>query len=103
MLLVNTDFLSGKQLQTLGLVSGSAVVARTVDKNIRSDFKKIFGNEVKGYSELLDDARGLATKHLEEDARRLGADAVINVRYSIGSLMDCTITVLASGTAVRYQ
>ena len=68
MILVNTDFVSGKELQTLGLVKGSMIQSKHLGKDIAAGFKTLVGGELKGYSEMLNEARAMATKRMVEEA-----------------------------------
>ena len=102
MILVNTDFVSGKEIETIGLVKGSMIQSKNIGKDIMAGFKTVFGGELKGYSEMINESRAIATKRMVEEAEALGADAVINVRYSSSSVMQGAAEVLAYGTAVRF-
>jgi uncharacterized protein YbjQ (UPF0145 family) len=102
MILVNTDFVSGKEIETIGLVKGSMIQSKNIGKDIMAGFKTVVGGELKGYSEMINESRAIATKRMVEEAEGLGADAVINVRYSSSSVMQGAAEVLAYGTAVRF-
>ena len=85
MLLVNTDYISGRELVMLGLVKGSTIQSKNIGKDIGQSFKTIIGGELKSYNEMMNEARELATSRMVEDAERLGADAIVNVRYDARS------------------
>ena len=102
MILVNTDFVSGKDLQTLGIVKGSMIQSKHLGKDIAAGFKTLVGGELKGYSEMLDEARSIATKRMVEEAEALGADAVINLRYTSATVMQGAAEILVYGTAVNF-
>ncbi len=102
MILVNTDFVSGKDLQTLGIVKGSMIQSKHLGKDIAAGFKTLVGGELKGYSEMLNEARAMATKRLVEEAEALGADAVINLRYTSATVMQGAAEILVYGTAVKF-
>jgi uncharacterized protein YbjQ (UPF0145 family) len=102
MILVNTDFITGKNLETLGLVRGSIIQSKNIGKDIMSGLKTIVGGELKGYSEMMNEARAIATKRMVEDAETLGADAVINIRYASSAVMSGAAEILAWGTAVKF-
>jgi len=103
MLVVNTSFISGKNLETLGMVTGSMVQAKHVGKDIGASLKSIVGGELRAYTEMLKEAKTTARERMEEEALALRADAVINVRFSIASGGTSeAMVVLASGTAVKY-
>ena len=102
MILVNTDYISGKELQMLGLVKGSTIQSKNLGKDITQSFKTLVGGELKAYTEMMNDARALATKRMAEEAEALGADAVVHVRYSSSAVMQGAAEVRAYGTAVKF-
>jgi len=102
MILVNTDYISGKELDMLGLVKGSTIQSKNIGKDITQSFKTIVGGELKAYNEMMNDARALATKRMVQEAESMGADAVINVRFMSASVMQGAAEVLAYGTAVKF-
>lgn len=102
MILVNTDYISGKNLEMLGLVKGSTIQSKNIGKDITQSFKTLVGGELKAYNEMMNDARALATKRMVEEAEALGADAIVNVRYASSSVMQGAAEVMAYGTAVKY-
>ena len=87
MILVNTDYVSGKNLETLGLVKGSTIQSKNIGKDILQGLKTIIGGELKGYTEMMNEARALATKRMVQEAEQMGADAVVNIRYSSAAIM----------------
>ena len=101
MILVNTDYISGKELEMLGLVKGSTIQSKNIGKDITQSLKTIIGGELTAYNEMMNDARALATKRMVEEAEQLGADAVVNIRYASSSVMQGAAEVIAFGTAVR--
>ena len=102
MILVNTDYISGKELEMLGLVKGSTIQSKNVGKDIAQAFKTLVGGELKAYAEMMNEARALATKRMVEEAEALEADAVVNIRYTSASVMQGAAEVLAYGTAVKF-
>ena len=102
MILVNTDFITGKELETLSLVKGSTIQSKHVGKDIMQSFKTLVGGELKGYNEMMNEARALATKRMVEEAEALGADAVINVRYALSAVIQGAAEVIVYGTAVKF-
>ncbi len=102
MLLVNTDYISGKNLETLELVKGTTVRAKHIGKDIMSGLKNLVGGEIKAYMEMMEEARNIATDRMIKDAEKLGADAIINVRYATSSIMQGAAEVIVYGTAVRF-
>lgn len=103
MILVNTDYITGKELEMLGLVQGSTIQSKHLGKDISQSFKTLVGGELKAYTEMMDTARELATRRMEEQAQRLQADAVINIRYSSSAVMQGAAEVMAYGTAVKFK
>ena len=103
MFTVNVDYIPGKELELLGLVKGATIQTRHMGKDIGAGLKTIVGGELKGYTEMMDSARRIATGRMEEEAARLGADGVINVRYTTSAVMQGAAEVLAYGTAVKFK
>ena len=103
MILVNTDYISGKELEMLGLVKGSTIQSKNVGKDITQSFKTLVGGELKTYTEMMNEARALATKRMVEEAEKLGADAVVNIRYVSAAVMQVAAEVMAYGTAVKFN
>ncbi len=94
MILVNTDFITGKELETL---------AKHLGKDILSVFKTLVGGELKAYVEMINEARSISTKRMVEEAEKLNADAVINIRYSTSNVMQGAAEILVYGTAVKFK
>ena len=103
MLLVNTDYISGKELETLGIVKGSIVQTKNFGKDFMAGIKTLVGGKVKEYTDMLNQARQIAVKRMVDEAQALGADAVVNVRYASSSVMQGAAEVIAYGTAVKYK
>ncbi len=103
MLLVNTDFITGKELKTLGIVKGNVVQCRNVGRDFMAGIKTLVGGELKEYTEMLNQARQIAIKRMVDEAESLGADAIINIRYASSSIMQGAAEVIAYGTAVKYK
>ena len=102
MVLVNTDFVTGREVQTLGLVQGNTIQARNIGRDITQGLRQIVGGELKAYTEMMSLARDVATKRMVGEAEAMGADAVVNVRYASSAIMDGAAEVLAYGTAVKF-
>ena len=102
MIVVNTDFISGKKLQTLSLVRGSTVHSKNLGRDILSSLKTIVGGEIVDYTNMMNEARAIATQRMVEDAQKLDADAVINVRYGSSAIMQGAAEIIAYGTAVKF-
>ncbi|MBQ3010833.1 MAG: YbjQ family protein [Oscillospiraceae bacterium] len=103
MILVNTDYIAGKELEMLGLVKGSTIQSVNVGKDIGQAFKGLVGGELKSYNEMMNNARALATKRMVQEAEALGADAIVNVRYASAAVMQSAAEVMAYGTAVKFK
>lgn len=103
MLLVNTDYISGKELETLGIVKGSIVQTKNFGRDFMAGIKTLVGGEVKEYTDMLNQARQIAVKRMVDEATEMGADAIINIRYASSSLMQGAAEVIAYGTAVKYK
>lgn len=103
MILVNTDYISGKELEMLGLVRGATIQSKNIGRDITQSFKTLVGGELKAYTEMMNDARALATKRMVAEAEELGADAVVNVRYASAAVMQGAAEVMAYGTAVKFK
>ncbi len=101
MILVTTEQIPGRNIQkALGVAKGSVVQTKHVGKDIMSSFKTLVGGEVRGYTEMMNAARAMATKRMVEEAESLGADAVVNIRYASSAIMQGAAEVIAYGTAV---
>jgi uncharacterized protein YbjQ (UPF0145 family) len=103
MILVNTDYITGKELEMLGLVKGSTIQTRHLGKDIAQAFKHMVGGELKAYTEMMNEARAIATKRMVAEAEALGADAIVNIRYASASVMSGAAEVIAYGTAVKFK
>jgi uncharacterized protein YbjQ (UPF0145 family) len=103
MILVNTDFITGKELETLGLVKGSTIQSKNIGKDITQSIKSLIGGELKAYNEMMNEARALATKRMVEEAEKMGADGIVNIRYASSSVMQNAAEVIAYGTAVKFK
>jgi uncharacterized protein YbjQ (UPF0145 family) len=103
MILVNTDYISGKELETIGLVKGSTIQSKNIGRDITQGLKSLVGGELKAYTEMMNEARALATKRMVEDAEKSGADGIVNIRYASSSVMQSAAEVIAYGTAVKFK
>ena len=100
MLLVNIEYIPGKEIEALGMVKGTVVQSKNFGKDFMAGMKTLVGGEITGYTEMLNEARQIAVKRMVDEA---GADAVINVRYGSSSVMQGAAEVIAYGTAVKYK
>ena len=102
MIIVTTEYITGKEFEMVGLVKGSTIQSKHIGSDISQSFKTIVGGELKSYTEMMDKARALATKRMVEEAENLGADAIVGVRFSSASVMQGAAEVMAYGTAVKF-
>jgi len=103
MILVNTDFISGKEIETISIVKGSMIQAKHIGKDIMSGLKTLVGGELTAYSDMINEARAIATKRMVQEAENLGADGVINIRYASSAVMQGAAEMLVYGTAVKFK
>ena len=103
MMMVNTDYISGKTLGMLGMVKGSTIQCKNIGRDIGSGFKNLVGGEMKAYTEMMNQARDIATHRMIEEAEALGADAIVNVRYATSAIMQGAAEVMSYGTAVKFM
>lgn len=103
MKLINIDYIPGQEFDVLGLVKGNVVQSKNLGKDIGAGFKTLVGGELKGYTEMLQEARQIATKRMVDEAESLSADAVIGVRFSSSAIMQGAAEVIAYGTAVKFK
>lgn len=103
MILVNTETISGKEFEMLGLVKGSTIQSKNIGRDITQGFKTLVGGELKAYNDMMNDARALATKRMVAEAEGLGADAIVNIRYASAAIMQGAAEVMAYGTAVKFK
>ena len=103
MKLLNIDYIPGKEIEDLGLVKGTVVMSKNIGKDFMAGMKTLVGGELSAYTEMLNEARQIATKRMVDDAEALGADAVINVRYGSASMMQGAAEVVVYGTAVKIK
>ena len=104
MLITNIEYLPGKEISAhYGVVSGSSVRAKHVGRDIAASLKNIFGGELKGYTELLSESRDEAMKRMVAQAESLGANAILNVRFSTSSVAAGAAELYVYGTAVKAE
>lgn len=102
MKLLNIDYIPGEELEVLEIVKGNVVMSKNVGRDIMAGLKTLVGGEIVGYTEMLNSARQIAVKRMVDEAEKLGADAVINVRYASAAVMQGAAEIIAYGTAVKY-
>ena len=103
MLLVTIHHIPGQEFEVLGMVKGAVVQSKHLGKDFMAGMKTLVGGEIVGYTEMITEARQIATKRMVDEAQRLGADAVVGVTYGSSAIMQGAAEVIAYGTAVRYK
>jgi uncharacterized protein YbjQ (UPF0145 family) len=103
MLLVNINHIPGREFEALGMVKGCVVQSKHFGKDFMAGMKTLVGGEIVGYTEMLIEARQIATKRMVDEAKALGADAVVGVTYGSSAVMQGAAEVIAYGTAVKYK
>ena len=103
MLLLNIDYIPGKEIEALGIVRGTVVQSKSFGKDFMAGMKTLVGGEIEAYSQLLNEARQIATKRMVDQTEEMGADAVVNIRYTSASIMQSAAEITAYGTAVKYK
>ena len=104
MIYSTTETIPGQEIeQILGVVTGNVVQAKHVGRDIMAGLKSIVGGEIRGYTEMLTDARNIAVTRLVESARLKGADAVVGVRFTTSSIMANSSEIMVFGTAVKFK
>ena len=103
MLLLNIDYVPGKEVEPLGLVKGTVVQSKNFGKDFMAGMKTLVGGEIVGYTEMLVEARQIATKRMVDEATALGADAILNIRFGSSAVMQGAAEVIAYGTAVKLK
>jgi len=100
--LYNTEAIPGQKYELIGLVKGSMIQSKHLGRDIGNALKSIVGGELRGYSEMLNEARAIATKRMMEEAAAHKADAVVNLRYTTSTVMQGAAEILVYGTAVKF-
>ena len=103
MLIVTTETIPGRELEMLGLVKGSTIQTVNAFRDIGAGLKTLVGGELKKYNEMMDKARNIATERMIEEAKQLGADAIVCARYATSAIMQSAAEVMSYGTAVRFR
>ena len=102
MILVTTDYIEGKKFEMLGMVKGSTVRCKNFGKDLGASLRQFVGGEIKAYTDMMNESRTIATDRMVEEAKGMGADAIVNVRFTTSSIMDGAAEVIAYGTAVKF-
>ena len=103
MTLVSIESIPGKEIEALGIVKGAIVQTKNVGHDFLAGIKTLVGGEIEGYTDMLNEARPLATKRMVDEAQALGADAIVGVRYGSSQVMQGAAEIIAYGTAVKYR
>lgn len=104
MIIVTTETVPGQEIDAaLGVARGSTVRARNVGRDIIASLKGLVGGEISEYTQLLADSRESAMQRMADDAKKMGADAVVNVRFGTSAVMQGAAEILAYGTAVKLK
>ncbi|MFC2143803.1 YbjQ family protein [Candidatus Aenigmatarchaeota archaeon] len=103
MMVVTSDHIEGKNIErTLGLVKGNTIRAKHLGKDIVAGLRNLVGGEIKEYTEMLSEARDESVRRMKDDAKKLEADAIINVRFTTSTVIGGAAELLAYGTAVKF-
>ena len=104
MILVTSDMISGKSIkETYGIVKGNSIRARHMGTDIMAGLKNLVGGEIVEYTKLMGESREQAIDRMKDDAKRLGANAIVNVRFTTSVIMGGSAELLAYGTAVKVE
>ena len=103
MLLLNIDHVPGREMEALGIVKGTVVQSKIFGKDFMAGMKTLVGGEITGYTEMLVEARQIATKRMVDEANAMGADAIANIRCGSAAVMQGAAEGIAYGTAVKLK
>ena len=103
MKLISIDTCPGAEYEVLGLVKGTVVQSKNLGRDFMAGMKTLVGGEIVGYTEMLVEARQIATKRMVDEAEALGADAIVGVRFGSSQVMQGAAEVVAYGTAVKIK
>ena len=104
MIIVSTEEIKGKEIEEcLGLVKGEIVQSKNIGRDFMAGMKTLVGGEIVGYTEMIREARQIATKRMVDEAEKLGADAVVGVRYGSSAIMQGAAEMIVFGTAVKLK
>lgn len=101
MKLLSINYIPGKEIEALGMVKGTIVQTKHVGKDFMAGMKTLVGGEITSYTQMLNEARQIAIKRMVDEAKELGADAVIDIKYGSSQIMAGAAEVIAYGTAVK--
>lgn len=103
MKLLSIEYIPGQEIEALGMVKGTIVQTKNVGRDFMAGMKTLVGGEITGYTQMLNEARQIAIKRMVDEAKELGADAVIGIKYGSSQIMAGAAEVIAYGTAVKYK
>ena len=103
MLLTTTENIAGREYELLGLVKGATIQSKNIGKDFGAGLKSLVGGELTGYTDMMEEAREIATQRMIADAQRMGADAIVGMRFSTSGIMQGAAEVMAYGTAVKIK
>ena len=103
MLLLNIDHVPGRDMEAIGLVKGTVVQSKNFGKDFMAGMKTLVGGEITSYTDMLVEARQIATKRMVDEAPAMGADAIVNIRFGSSAVMQGAAEVIAYGTAVKLK
>lgn len=101
MKLLSINYIPGKDIEALGMVKGTIVQTKHVGKDFMAGMKTLVGGEITSYTQMLNEARQIAIKRMVDEAKELGADAIIDIKYGSSQIMAGAAEVIAYGTAVK--
>ena len=102
MKLLSIDYIPDTKIEALGMVKGTIVQTKNIGRDFMAGMKTLVGGEIVGYTEMLNEARQIAVKRMVDEAKGLGADAVIGIKYGSSQVMQGAAEVIAYGTAVKF-
>ena len=103
MVVVNTDYIPGREFDVIGLVSGCCIMCKNIGKDIGASFRNMVGGEMQAYTQLMVESRDRAINYMVAQAQSYGADAVVNVRFSAPDIVQGGSEILVYGTAVKFK
>jgi len=104
MIITTTDHIAGKTIsEVVGVVEGSVVMSKHIGSDIAASFRTLVGGEIKGYTDMMDKSRKQATERMTAAAKKIGADAIIGMRFASATIMGGASEMLAYGTAVKLK
>lgn len=103
MVVLTLNYIPGREFDALGLVKGNVVQSKHIGKDLLAGFKTIAGGEIKSYTEMLSEARHIATVRMIGEAEAMGADAIVSMRFASSEVMEGTAEIIAYGTAVKFR